>query len=157
MMLSAFLDLVVIALLIATVVYCFRLNKRLDGLRASQGEMGRLMGDFSRSTERARSAIAELKAAQGQASEALNTNVTRALALRDELAIMTQSADSLAARLERAVVERRNAGQAASPPAAPPPPATATSSDPAFPSAAIEEGLRSAAERELLQALRKVK
>lgn len=159
MNISGLLDLVVIALLAATIVYCFRLNKRLDSLRASQGEMARLTAEFTRSTDRARGAIADLKAAQGEAAEALAETVAKAQGLHDELAIITQSADALAARLERAISDRRGEPRAEAPRAAPSSPSAPAASAPAAPAseAITEEGLRSAAERELLQALRRAK
>ncbi len=156
MTIAVALDFLVIALLIPTITYCFLLNRRLDGLRAAQGEMHKLSNDFSRSIEQARAGIADLKAAQSSAGNALQANMDKAQSLIDELAIMTQSADRLAGRLDQAIGDRRRdvpTETLAHPRASGAGNAVAT----AAVATDTETALHSAAERELMQALRRMK
>ena len=103
------LEIMVAALLVVTVGYCWQLNRRLGALRGAQGELGRLLHEFGRATQSAESAIAELKRASGETAGQLEDRVREARALRDELSVMTQAGNGLAERLERGASSRRPA------------------------------------------------
>lgn len=103
------LEALVAALLLATVAYCWRLNRQLGALRGAQGELARLMEEFGRATRSAEAAIAELKRASGDTAQQLEERVRQARALCDELNVMTQAANGLADRLERGASARRTA------------------------------------------------
>ena len=111
------LDLVVIALLVPTIVYCWILTRRLDSLRKSRDELGRIVASFNDATLRAEAGIPKLKKATTEANQTLKDRVDKAQTLRDDLAFMVERAEELANRLESAVRAARQDGGAATAPA----------------------------------------
>ena len=173
MIVTLALDVLIASLLVATIVYCFLLNRKLEVLRAAQGDMQRLAEDFGRATVQARAGVAELKFAGEEAGRQLQAGIERARGLADELNFVTEAGGRLAERLEKGLDARRTAAPA--PAAAGPARATARQDNSVTPLAAAAgaparptrrsgpsgrsagEGGRTDAERELLQALRRVK
>lgn len=137
------LDLLVAGLLVATIVYCWMLNRRLDSLRGAQEQLKTLIQDFNRATEQARSGVQELKQASQLAGEELRQQVDKARGLADELVFITDTGVRLAERLEKDLESGRRQGSR--------PDTVGAGGE------AVEGGSRSEAERELLQALRRVK
>ncbi|MFO1187055.1 MAG: DUF6468 domain-containing protein [Alphaproteobacteria bacterium] len=107
-------NLLVAVLLAATLVYCFRLDRRLSALRSGQDGFKEVIAALDRATERAQMSLADLKALGLAAETALRPEVAKADVLLEELKLMVQSADRVADRL----VEARPSGAAAKPPAA---------------------------------------
>ncbi len=143
------LDVLLVVLLTATVVYCFMLNRRLGQLRNAQGDMAALVQSFDQSTERARSSIDELKATAGAVGLELEARVAKARDMLDELQLVTTSGERVAERIEKGVDSRKGAASAQPAPAEKPAAAAA-------PSRAEREG-RGDAESKLLKALRQVR
>jgi hypothetical protein len=138
MTLSLIAEFLVAVLLVATIVFCFSLNRRLGGLRNSQDEMRQLIGDFDRAISEARVGISNLKAAGDEADVKLQERIKAARSLADELSFLVDRGDRLAERL----AER---------PATPAPRAAAPVAE------ETDRTLRSEAERELAQALRRAR
>jgi hypothetical protein len=105
--LSIFLEIVGAALLAVMIVYAVRLNRRLSTLQEDKAEFERLLLSFTDSTSRAETSVARLKASAMDTAQSLQESVTRAQALRDDLAFMVDRADDLANRLEGAIREAR--------------------------------------------------
>ena len=175
--LNLLLDVIIIVLLAATIVYAVILNSRLAQLRDNRDDLARLVAAFNDATARAESGIPKLRRTAEDAGNALQERVEKAQTLRDDLAFMIERADSMAGKLENSVRQAREEVRPGSPapampqvaPAraprstpkaveAPPPPAMAKiepelSDD--FHDGADDE--RSEAERELLRALQSVR
>jgi len=155
------LDIVVSALMIATIVYATRLNRRLAALRKNRDDLARTILAFNEATVRAESSIPKLRKAAEEAGQALQERVEKAQSLRDDLAFMIERADTMANRLESAVRSARVDGGAPAAAARGGAGATAAAPAPARPAAgraggvfALDDGDdRSEAERELLRAL----
>ncbi|MDF1732175.1 MAG: DUF6468 domain-containing protein [Minwuia sp.] len=143
------LDVLLVVLLTATVIYCFRLNRRLGQLRNAQGDMAALVQSFDQSTERARSSIDELKSTAGAVGLELEARVAKARDMLDELQLVTTSGERVADRIEKGVDSRKSSVTAA-----PTRPAEVPAS--AAPARAEREG-RGDAESKLLKALRQVR
>lgn len=143
------LDVLLVVLLTATVIYCFMLNRRLGQLRNAQGDMAALVQSFDQSTERARSSIDELKSTAGAVGLELEARVAKARDMLDELQLVTTSGERVADRIEKGVDNRKSAAAAA-----PSRPAEAPASG--TPTRAEREG-RGDAESKLLKALRQVR
>jgi len=139
MTMSIAADLIVAFLLAATIGYCAVLNRRLGTLRTANGEMRQLVGEFDRAIGEARSGIAELKLAGAAADSNLQERIHQARGLVDELTYLADRADRAAERLA--------AGAAPAPARAPE----------RVPGDHAERGLRSEAERELAEALRRAR
>jgi hypothetical protein len=168
--LNLLLDVIIIVLLAATIVYAVILNSRLAQLRDNRDDLARLVAAFNDATARAESGIPKLRRAAEEAGNALQERVEKAQTLRDDLAFMIERADSMAGKLENSVRQAREEARPAAPAPAMPQvaPARATrgkaSAEPAPMPAEPEPDLadpmddeRSEAERELLRALQAVR
>ena len=140
------LDGLVAALLLATVIYCFILNRRLSVMRDAQSEMRNLISEFNRAIEQARSGVETLKETAADAGDQLGREIDKARAMADELLVMTGSGERLAERLEGDIGKVRGTTRQA---AATEPEAGGQQSG--------KNRWRSDAERELFQALRQTR
>lgn len=181
MELSLILDVVVAALLVATIGYAAVLNRKLRNLRANKSEFEAMIAEFNEATRRTEGSIQALRLAADQTAKALSVQVERGQALRDELTFLTSRADGAAERIASGGSSARPevAAYAASPkpqpaprpqpvPAAPAPRPVANNPAPprpaAAPVAAVDDdeaegdaGGRSKAEQDLLKALRELR
>ena len=105
--LSLFLEVIGATLLGVMIVYAIRLNRRLSTLQEDKAEFERLLLSFTDSTSRAETSVARLKASAIDTAHSLQESVTRAQALRDDLAFMVDRADDLANRLENEIRDAR--------------------------------------------------
>ena len=94
------LNIVVICLLIPTIVFAVILNKRLEVLRSSRNDLGRLIEAFNEATTRAEAGIPRLKQAADSTGGALKDQIQKAQTLRDDLAFMIERAENALTRLE---------------------------------------------------------
>lgn len=169
------MDVVVALLLVATLVYCVRLNKRLNVIREHRGELEALIQAFNESCTRAELGVRSLRTATDEATR-LQQYLERSQNLRDDLSYLLDRGGSLADRLEGGVRTARTASvsqpMAPQPMAAPAAPAAAPRATdrlrdraaarqpameapaPAPVEAPAAGAPRSRAERDLLQALR---
>jgi hypothetical protein len=108
------LDGLLAILLIATISWCFILNRRLGNIRAASKQMKDLVSNFSTATEQARAGIKALKTAAEVDGAALQDVVDVARVLRDELAFLTEAGDTLANRLADSRSGKVSSRQAAS-------------------------------------------
>jgi len=104
-------DLILLAALVATMVYLVRLNRRLTDLRQGREEMGAVVRDFTAATVRAERGLAALKEVATLAGAALQEEIDRARSLRDELAFLAEKAETTAERLTRGPGNAREAKQ----------------------------------------------
>ncbi len=167
---SLMLDVLVALLLIVTIGYAMVLNRRLSSLRRDKEQLEGLALNFGDSTVRAEKSIGELRAS----SEMLQDRIDKAKALRDDLVFLVDRGNGTADRMEDLVrAARDDLGISPKPANAPPAAAAAAAAAPPAsdaapirkapnPLAGIEDGAKtgdddgqaSAAERELLKALR---
>ena len=105
--LSLFLEVIGATLLVVMIVYAVRLNRRLLTLQDDKAEFERLLLSFTDSTSRAETSVARLKVSATDTAYSLQESVTKAQALRDDLAFMVDRADDLANRLENAIRDAR--------------------------------------------------
>lgn len=146
------LDIVVAALLVATIVYCIMLNRRLSALRQNESELRTVLASFSDAAARAEIGLADLKKAGGEIGEMLRQQVTEARAIYDDLSFVTERADRLVAKIGAA----KPAAPAATPYAAAPKREASAREPKAAARPAAPKDL-SRAERDLLQALAAVR
>lgn len=103
------LDSVIALLLVATIVYCVILNRRLGELRGNQGEFIKLIESFNAATERAQASISELREVGEEKGATLDSRVETARALCDDLVFLVERGSRLADRLEGASHTRDDA------------------------------------------------
>ncbi len=100
---SLALDLIMTFLLAGTIYFAWKLSEQIARFRNSRGEMERLIRDLNGAVDRAQQSIQGLRAAADTSGQDLHKVMRSATELCDELQIMTESANSLATRLERSV------------------------------------------------------
>lgn len=140
------LDLLVAALLLATIGFCIVLNRKLAALRRNETELAQVLVKFNEAAAMAETGIARLKEVGNETTVSLKDRIGEARALRDDLAFVTERGDRMVAELGRKIANARTSPNAA--PAA----ATGTGATVARLKPVPKPAL-SAAERELLAAL----
>ncbi len=136
------LELALVALLAATLFHAVRLERALGVLKRDRVELQELIAGFNASTHQAEAGIERLRAAVDGAGQQIAHQVDTALALKDDLTLLTDRGDRLADRLDVLV-------RAGRPLASAPPRLTVVSN-----AETAEPRVRSQAERDLLKALR---
>ncbi|MBI1273654.1 MAG: hypothetical protein GC131_06190 [Alphaproteobacteria bacterium] len=169
LVLRSLLDITLIGLIVAGIFYAIRVERHLSGIRASRAEMERFVHDFGSTVNRAEAGIKGLKEVARDSGDDLERLIERSQTMRDELRFVVEHADKLAERISSMSVQMRQPAQNPIA-AAQPQPARATSGAAgAGGTAAAQTGedlaetsmedahVKSRAERELMQALRKLR
>jgi hypothetical protein len=113
---SLTLDLLLAGLLLITLIFGLRLDKRLKTLNASQEEFQAAVADLDRAAARAEAGLADLRASMDEAVDLLGGRIEKARDLAGKLETLTMRAESAGQRVAAAV----RAGPAAPSPAAAP-------------------------------------
>ncbi|MEQ8747616.1 DUF6468 domain-containing protein [Pyruvatibacter sp.] len=93
------IEVIVAGLLVATIAYCFLLDRRLRALRDGESDLKQIVVSLDRATSRAQSAITDLRVHADGMTRDLERDLKKARALADELALMVEAGDSIADRL----------------------------------------------------------
>lgn len=117
--LDVLLNLVMAGLLLATLIYCLKLNKRIKILQDSKSELARIIREFDQSTQRATQNINEIHAATMRISENIQHKIDKANYLADDLEMMIDKGNKLVGRTDAAPVRPVRAEAPAAAPAAP--------------------------------------
>lgn len=88
------------ALLLATMIYCRRLNTRIKVLQDSKSELARIVRDFDESTARATQSIADIHAAADRISDNIQHKIDKANFLADDLQYMIEKGQKIAGKPE---------------------------------------------------------
>jgi len=99
---SLLLDVIMIAMMAATMVYAFVLNRNLERLRTTKAEFETVVQKLVTSVGGAEKGLRDLKLAAQEVGSELEGHIASARGLSHELQFMIESADSLANRLSRA-------------------------------------------------------
>lgn len=150
-------DVLVAVLLVATIVYAVMLNRKLAVLRNSKTEMEALVARFAESTALAENGIQTLKAHASESGTSLDSMVSRAHGLAEDLSFLIERGSNLADRLEGAVESGRRRGAGDAPAPAPPPVRPHSPDAKARPGKAPPAAEVSPEEAALLKALRGVR
>ncbi|MBE6448111.1 MAG: hypothetical protein E7018_02305 [Alphaproteobacteria bacterium] len=142
--LELIINIIIIALLIPTIVYAYRLNNSLKILRQNQNSLAQLVNALNEATFKAENSIPKLKSVTEHSSEGLKEVVDSAKELKDDLLFINERADNLADRLENVISSGRNIKTS---------PEISSKPEPAE----KDVSSRSEAELELLKALRSIK
>jgi hypothetical protein len=95
-------------LLLATIVYCAVLERKLSALRKGQDGLKDTIAKLNESIVAAGSSMRMLKSTAAGAAEALDERIARGRSIADELSILTASGERIAERM----VERSTAPRA---------------------------------------------
>jgi hypothetical protein len=99
MNISLIVELGLSALLLATIVYCAILERRLSALRKGQDGLKDTIAKLNEAIVAAGSSMRMLKSTAAGAAEALDERIARGRGLADELSILTASGDRIAERM----------------------------------------------------------
>ncbi len=136
------LELALVALLAATLFHALRLERALGVLKRDRVQLQELIAGFNASTRQAESGIERLRSVADGAGQEIARQIDAAMALKDDLNLLTDRGDRLADRLD--VLIRAGRPLASSPPRL----TVVAGAD------STEPRVRSQAERDLLKALR---
>ena len=161
------LDVVLVILLVATIIYAIVLNRRLAVLRTDRKDLEEFIQRLNGASQRAEAALSGIKVTAEQTQRVLNENGERAQALRDELIFLIERGDKVGERLavSRSVIDETPAPPPAQTPEQSPGPASERAPErPPVGRAARstraadrDDAPRSQAEEDLLRALRDVR
>ncbi|HLK26613.1 MAG TPA: DUF6468 domain-containing protein [Caulobacteraceae bacterium] len=98
---SLTLDLLLASLLLITLVFGLRLDKRLKTLNATQAEFQAAIVDLDRAGARAEAGLADLRAAMDEAVELLGGRLEKARELAQKLEMLTAAAANAARAVEQ--------------------------------------------------------
>ena len=101
------LELVLVVLLGATLIQAIRLERALGVLKRDRASLESLVVGFNTSTHHAESGIQRLRAAADGAGRQIETQLSKTISLKDDLAFLTERGDRLADRLEMLVRSAR--------------------------------------------------
>jgi len=101
------MDVVVSALLVATIAYAAVLDRRIRQLRQARGELEAMVVGFNAATARAESAIGDLKMGTEAGSRELKPLVATARQVADDLSFLVERGNELADRLDVGVSAAR--------------------------------------------------
>jgi phage shock protein A len=105
---SLIVELGLSALLLATIVYCAILERRLSALRKGQDGLKDTIGQLNQAIVAAGSSMRMLKSAAAGAAEALDERIARGRSLADELSLISASSERIAQRMDRAPAQSGN-------------------------------------------------
>jgi hypothetical protein len=157
MNLALILDVLLIFLLLATIVYAMVLHRRLAMLRSEKEGLETFLDRMSQATAKADASLKGIRQTAEQAQAMLNDPMVKAQALRDELLFLIDRADGSAERLAAATSGKVREEAPAAPGPVRKPARRAAPAPAPQPEAAADDGARSQAERDLMNALRNVR
>ena len=99
MNLSLIVEIGLSVLLLATIVYCAILERKLSALRKGQDGLKDTIAKLNEAIVAAGSSMRMLKSAAAGAADALDERIARGRGLADELSILTASGDRIAERM----------------------------------------------------------
>lgn len=96
---SLALDILLVILLLATIIYAMILSRRLSMFRANKSELEMFLDRMNGAIAKAEASLQGMRATAQQTQATIGEPLQRAQALRDELVFLIQRADSVAEKL----------------------------------------------------------
>ncbi|BCB19253.1 DUF6468 domain-containing protein [Bosea sp. ANAM02] len=122
MTLNLIADVLVACLLVATIVTCFILTKRIERLKADEAGMRQTVGALITATDNAERAIAGLKSTLGDCDRTLEERLRTAERYAADLAAQVEAGQAVMERIGQIVSAATLVGAKAAPVEAPPAP-----------------------------------
>jgi len=94
------LDGVITFLLVATIIYCWKLSRKISTLHEGRHELNHFIADFNTAITRAETNINHLKDLSGEAEEKLGERIEKARHLANDLSFLTDRGENVADSLE---------------------------------------------------------
>lgn len=97
-------DIFMVALLLLTVSFCWRLNGKLAELKGSRNELKHLLSTLDNSVNAAHNGIRELQELSGDATEKLAGDIKKAQMISDDLSFLVKTGNDIANKIEEGIV-----------------------------------------------------
>lgn len=94
------INALIIVLLAITIGYCWLLNRRIQILQDTRGELAKLLKHFDESTQRASDSIIALQTASKKIGDSIQQRIDQANYLIDDLTFMIEKGNKLANQME---------------------------------------------------------
>lgn len=104
--LSVLMNGLMAGLLLATIIYCLKLNSRIRLLQDSKSELARIIKEFDESTQRATNNINEIHAATMRISENIQHKIDKANYLANDLDALIERGQKLTGKPEATSVRQ---------------------------------------------------
>lgn len=101
MNLTLVVELILTALLAATLFYCIVLERKLAALRSGQDGLKKTLASLNGAVAAAGTSMHALKSAASEITGTLDSRLTRARGLADELGVLCTSGERIAERFDR--------------------------------------------------------
>ena len=102
------LNYLIAFLLLVTIIFCWKLNKKIVAIHKSKREMLALLKCFDNAVLRAEESIKQLKLASTSAGKTLQTDIEKAKFLMDDLNFMIERAATATDKLENSITSSRS-------------------------------------------------
>lgn len=99
-MIGTILDIVIAFLLLATVIYCIKLSRKITLIHQGKEELNEFIRDFNDAIVRAEDNIAELKDIGSDTEEKLQEHVQKARYLANDLSFLMDKGEKISSNLE---------------------------------------------------------
>ncbi len=100
---SVLLDCLIAALLFLTVIYCWKLSRRITFLHEGKDDFNKFIGDFNNAILRAEDNVSQLKTLGEETDQTLNENIKKARFLANDLSFLMDKGEHVADVLERQI------------------------------------------------------
>ena len=107
LMMKMTLDVSVALMLVLTIYYCIKLNKRIKVLQDSKSELAQLIKQFDESTQQATDSIIEIQRASKKISTNIQEKLDKANYIADDLAFMIERGNKTADKMDSRITGGR--------------------------------------------------
>jgi hypothetical protein len=101
MTLTLIVELILTALLAATLFYCIVLERKLAALRSGQDGLKKTLSSLNGAVAAAGTSMTALRSAAGEITQTLDSRLSHARGLADELGVLCASGERIAERFDR--------------------------------------------------------
>lgn len=112
-MMTLALDVLIAVLLVATVIYCFLLHRRLGSLRDDQESLEKIVTSLNVAIQQAEHTVSGLRNAAKESGTALQKKINQSREILDELSVIVDSGGHIADRLENRIIGNKPSGATA--------------------------------------------
>lgn len=105
-MVAYLLDALIIGIMVGFAAYMYRFDRKLRSMRSALSAIDGVVGQFSEKVDQSETLLSQLRDASKEISEALTTDIDRALKLQEDMRFLLGRCDSAAERLQSKMAGR---------------------------------------------------
>jgi len=100
-LLALFMDFMLAVLLIASMLYCANLSKKIKHLQDGRSELAEMIIKFDAATNRAVASVNDLQVVSKKINDALQLKIDKANFIADDMAFLIEKSNKILAQLEQ--------------------------------------------------------